>query len=78
MTYTAIEWAAEAACVGKTEMFFQDTMKTVVNKAKKICNSCGAKDECLQYALENNERGVWGATTERERRQLRAQMATVG
>lgn len=77
MTHTTITWAAEAACIGKTEMFFQDTMKTIVDKAKRICNTCGAKDQCLEYAVENFEHGVWGATTDRERRAIRSKRVAV-
>lgn len=39
--------------------------------ARKICNRCYVKDECLRYAVENREEhGVWGGTTTRQRRKL--------
>ena len=41
--------------------------------AKKICNDCPYRAACLSWAIENNELGVWGGTTERERRVLRRQ-----
>lgn len=44
----------------------------VDREAKKICESCEVRSECLQYALENDERfGIWGGLSERERRRLR-------
>lgn len=36
--------------------------------AKALCFSCDYRISCLLYALENKEIGIWGGTTERERR----------
>ena len=37
-----------------------------------MCRSCPVVEECLAYALETNqEAGVWGGTSEEERRRLR-------
>src|SRR6204780_554871 len=41
-------------------------------EAKKVCRSCEVRSECLEYALENDERfGIWGGMSERERRRLK-------
>ncbi|HZR12564.1 MAG TPA: WhiB family transcriptional regulator [Acidimicrobiia bacterium] len=40
--------------------------------AKHICAQCTVTGECLEFALATNqEAGVWGGTTEEERRKLR-------
>jgi len=40
--------------------------------AKTLCGECPVKNACLQYALETKqEHGIWGGTTEEERRRLR-------
>ena len=40
--------------------------------AKSICRRCAVTDQCLQWALDNDERwGVWGGMTEEERAKLR-------
>jgi WhiB family redox-sensing transcriptional regulator len=42
-----------------------------IEAAKKICKSCVWRDDCLEEALSNQEdRGVWGGLSERERRAL--------
>jgi WhiB family redox-sensing transcriptional regulator len=64
-------WRAQAACVGHGDLFFEDHMRTVVNKAKRICDKCAVKQECLDYALRNNEEGVWGGLTANERRKVK-------
>ncbi len=40
-------------------------------RAIQICDSCAVREQCLDYALTVRERyGVWGGTTERERRRM--------
>ena len=39
--------------------------------AKQVCAGCPLRTECLQWALDMNERGVWGGTNDDERRALR-------
>lgn len=53
------------------DVFFPDRGESL-EPAKSICAECIVRDECLEYALENRERfGVWGGTSERERRRIR-------
>jgi WhiB family redox-sensing transcriptional regulator len=43
-----------------------------IEAAKAVCEACAVKAACLQFALETNqEPGIWGGTTEDERRRLR-------
>jgi WhiB family redox-sensing transcriptional regulator len=43
-----------------------------IDAAKAVCRACEARDDCLEFALATNqEAGVWGATSEEERRKLR-------
>jgi WhiB family redox-sensing transcriptional regulator len=47
-----------------------------IDKAKQVCAECPACDDCLQYALETNQdSGIWGGTSEEERRHIRRQVA---
>jgi WhiB family redox-sensing transcriptional regulator len=37
-----------------------------------VCISCESRTSCLEFALATNqESGIWGGTTEEERRKLR-------
>lgn len=41
-------------------------------EARAICGQCGVRAECLADALEGEgEHGVWGGTSEKDRRKLR-------
>jgi WhiB family redox-sensing transcriptional regulator len=43
-----------------------------IDTAKRICTACPVTGECLEFALATNqEAGIWGGTTEEERRKLR-------
>jgi WhiB family redox-sensing transcriptional regulator len=43
-----------------------------VREARAVCSTCPVRVECLDHALDNDERlGVWGGTSRLERRHLR-------
>lgn len=66
-------WQASAACVGvHPKLFFPDTPGQPINpEVRRVCARCPVRNDCLQHALDNDERGVWAATSERERRAIR-------
>ena len=55
------------------EIFFPErgTNGRDVVSAKLVCNACHYKVPCLEWALKHPERGIWGGTTERERRRMK-------
>lgn len=66
----------DPACAGEdVDIFFKDANEAgyrhYSEEAKKFCKTCPYVAECLEWALKNNEMGVWGGTTERERRMLK-------
>ena len=45
-----------------------------IETAKSVCRQCEVQRECLEYALATNQdSGIWGGTSEEERRALRRQ-----
>jgi WhiB family transcriptional regulator, redox-sensing transcriptional regulator len=45
-----------------------------IENAKTVCRQCDVQRECLDYALATNQdSGIWGGTSEEERRALRRQ-----
>ncbi len=45
-----------------------------IENAKAVCRQCDVQSLCLEYALSTNQdSGVWGGTSEEERRKLRKQ-----
>ena len=70
-------WREQASCrLIDQDLFFPvgssgDAIEQI-EAAKKVCESCPVRSPCLQFALETNqEAGIWGATSEEERRRLR-------
>ncbi|MEO5838893.1 MAG: WhiB family transcriptional regulator [Acidimicrobiales bacterium] len=71
------DWRALASCrdtapdlffpVGSTGLAVEQ-----IEAAKGVCDQCPVKAPCLQFALETNQdSGIWGGTSEEERRRLR-------
>ncbi|MEO6122017.1 MAG: WhiB family transcriptional regulator [Acidimicrobiales bacterium] len=71
------EWRVEAACrdldpdlffpVGSTGAALDE-----IASATALCRSCPVREQCLDFAMKTNqESGIWGGTSEDERRGLR-------
>lgn len=45
---------------------------SIYQQAKAVCFSCPFRAACLAHALSLNLPGVWGGTTENDRREIRA------
>lgn len=57
-----------AACLGIEPNIFFPRKGEPDDLAKECCESCPIKNECLDYAIENNEKfGVWGGMNFNER-----------
>jgi WhiB family redox-sensing transcriptional regulator len=65
-------WQERALCAQTDPEAFFPEKGGSTREAKRICESCEVKAECLEYALANDERfGIWGGHSERERRRLK-------
>ncbi len=68
------EWQERALCAQTDPEAFFPEKGGSTREAKRICSGCEVRSECLEYALEKDERfGIWGGMSERERRRLRRQ-----
>lgn len=70
--------APDVKCKGITEFFYPDKSNAEVMRAKNVCNGndglppCAQRENCLHYAINCSELyGVWGGTSERDRRKIR-------
>jgi WhiB family redox-sensing transcriptional regulator len=53
-------------CVGSGIDFFAEA-GILVEAAKGVCGMCALREECREYALVEEEGGVWGGMSEGER-----------
>ena len=66
------EWQERALCAQTDPEAFFPEKGGSTREAKRICAGCEVRHECLEYALEHDERfGIWGGLSERERRRLK-------
>jgi WhiB family transcriptional regulator, redox-sensing transcriptional regulator len=73
------DWRSDAACRRTDPDLFFPVGTTgpaieQIDSAKAVCTDCVVRPECLEFALlTNQDCGVWGGTSEEERRRLRKQ-----
>jgi len=73
----ADDWRGTSACRDTDPDLFFPVGTTgpaldQIASAKAVCDTCDAKEPCLEFALTTNQdSGVWGGTSEEERRKLR-------
>ena len=83
LTYTPQQWGIDdtwrngAACAEvDPDLFFPVGVTgpavDQIADAKAVCSGCAVQTECLEFAITSNQvYGVWGGTSEDERRVLR-------
>lgn len=71
------DWRESAACRDTDPDLFFPVGTTgpaleQIAAAKAVCGECDAQSSCLEFALATNQdSGIWGGTSEEERRKLR-------
>jgi len=76
MEYPDYKSQGPAPCTAiDPEDFFPDLEEpgalTRANEAKKACADCPYLKACFEWAMENNEVGIWGGSSENDRRKER-------
>lgn len=62
----------DALCIEHPEVDFFPERGESTNPAKRVCDACIVREDCLAHAVEYKiQHGIWGGTSERERRQVR-------
>ena len=65
------DWMGQAKCRNMNPSLFFPSDWIGVESAQRICADCSVKLPCLTYALANRvNEGVWGGTSERQRKRL--------
>lgn len=88
--YAVENWRADAKCKGlDTELWFppreKELYKTIADQAKGICfgrdgkPECPVRKDCLLYSEKMDEQyGIWGGLSHRERNALKRKAAKHG
>lgn len=74
--YEEINWISRAACrTESTNTFFiargDPDQARKRQKAFAICEECPVRKSCLEYAMVNRETGIWGGTSDADRRRMK-------
>jgi WhiB family redox-sensing transcriptional regulator len=75
------DWQSQGACLNADpDVFFPISLAgasaTQIRAARAICAGCRVRSACTDYAVEHSEiQGIWGGTTDDERKKLRRSRA---
>ncbi len=73
----ATDWMTAARCRDRDPEQFFVRGASQSRRAIRMCERCPVREECLDYAISNEiEFGIWGGTTERQRRRLVRTLST--
>ena len=77
----ALDWMSRGACRPEDpELFFPVSLTGLaplerISAAKAVCGRCPVGPSCLSHAVMTGQDGIWGGTTEAERRAMRRSAA---
>ncbi len=78
MTMQLPDWMADAKCASSRldpETWFPERQPTVKAIAKRICQTCPVRQECLDFAdqegYDGYDEGIWGGLDRDERKKLK-------
>lgn len=71
-------WHRDALCKEHPELDFFPARGEPTTAQKALCARCAVRSDCLAEALSNPDArfGIWGGTSERERRAIRSERAS--
>lgn len=73
-------WRDQAVCAAPEHanaMFFPGRGDSEnLKAARRVCATCPVTEECLEFALLTNAEGVWGGTSEKQRRTIKRTTAS--
>jgi WhiB family redox-sensing transcriptional regulator len=74
---SVLDWQQQGLCKRyQPEVFYSPDGERGAPKARReaaakaICSRCKVVDACLQWALDQREEGIWGGTTDKERKRM--------
>lgn len=71
-------WQRRGACGPYPKTWWYPNARTTAEQkcqALALCESCPVRAECLEYALEHHEQGMWAGTIAADRRRIRRERA---
>jgi hypothetical protein len=68
-------WYTMGLCLNKPEIVENAEQGRQIQRAKKLCNACPVKRDCLYEAIKLNSFGWFGGTTYEERNMMSSLMS---
>jgi WhiB family transcriptional regulator, redox-sensing transcriptional regulator len=73
-----VTWQNAAACAGtETPAHWFPHDVVLARPALDVCDVCPVVTDCLDFALHHRVHGIWGGTTDTQRRRIRSRRGIV-
>lgn len=69
MNPTRREWSQQSNCRSNPKPFLHE--RPIKSEYEPICEACPVRDLCLAHAIRNDEMGIWGGLTDKERTKVK-------
>jgi WhiB family transcriptional regulator, redox-sensing transcriptional regulator len=63
-------WSDRAICVGEDPNLFFPSYGDPGIGARRVCAGCPVRLDCIEYAVDADEFGIWGGLDQEQRRNL--------
>ena len=63
-------WSDRAICVGEDPNLFFPSYGDFGIVARQVCAGCPVRLDCIEYAVDADEFGIWGGLDQEQRRKL--------
>ena len=68
-------WMKRAACLEHPDLDWFSRSERMKHACRAICDECVVRSECLTFAIDNDELGMWAGLDQRERRRVKRNVA---
>jgi len=68
-------WAKRAACLERPNLDWFSRAERMKSACRAVCEGCVVRSECLSFAIEHDELGIWAGFDRQQRRRMKREVA---
>lgn len=73
-------WQSQGACKGSDpDQYFPHphVSHAQIVSIRAVCEACPVRRECADWGIHHEQLGIWGGTTDRQRREIRRKLGII-
>jgi WhiB family redox-sensing transcriptional regulator len=75
-----VTWQSQGACKGSDpDQYFPHpyVSHAQIVSIRAVCEACPVRRECADWGIHHEQLGIWGGTTDRQRREIRRKLGII-